>query len=437
LKVDSGDHESQEYLQDMRILFIVHRVPYPPNKGDKLRAFWELQTLARHHEVDLFCFYDDPEDTKHFHQLSRYCRQCYVEKLPPLRSRVQALFAVLLRQPFSTAFFFSRTMSRRIEAALRSESYDKIFVFSSSMAQYVESVSHNSKILDLVDVDSDKWEQYAKRSRWPWSWLWRAEAERLAAYEASIVQDFSMTLVCTDAEAQLLRSIAPNGRIEVVQNFLDVDEYDPARIPVPELIRSWQPYIIFSGSMDYFPNVDAAGFFYREVFPLIRRELPKARFVIAGRNPHHSIAALRSDPAVQVTGPVTDMKPYLCGASAAVVPMRIARGVQNKILEALAAGVPVVSTSAAACALPMSLRSLLLVADSPVEIAAAVVKLIRQGAEIPQRDLRSGLKDYIEALDLPARLDHLIVNPTDSFAREESVGSIAGCDSQAKQTVAR
>jgi len=410
----------------MRILFICHRIPYPPNKGEKIRAFWELRELSRRHEVDLFCFYDDPEDKKQAHQLSQYCREYYAQRLSWFWSRAQAFLALLFGRPFSTAFFYSRGMAKRIESAISARSYHRILVFSSSMAQYVENHGEIPRVLDLVDVDSDKWLQYAKSSSWPLSWLWRREAQRLGAYEARLVQEFSTTVVCTDAEARLLRVKAPVGEVTVLQNYIDVPQYDPETVSVPEQIRSWQPYVLFSGSMDYFPNVDAAEYFYRAIFRLIRREIPEVRLVIAGRSPHSSIEALRSDPAVQVTGSVADMKPYICGAAVAVVPMRIARGVQNKILEALACGIPVVSTTVAADALPEPIRALVKVADTPQEIASSVIKLLRSGSAISSQELRAGLKNYIENLDLRSQLESLMRDPTRNSGEDKSFRSYAG-----------
>jgi len=404
----------------MRILFIAHRVPYPPNKGEKLRAFWELRGLSKSHTVDLFCFYDDPEDVKHARELNQYCHRLYLEKISFLRSRARAISAALRGRPFSAAFFHSHRMARRINLAIHSGYYDRIFVFSSSMAHYVRAAGKIPKVLDLVDVDSDKWLQYANHSSWPWSWLWQREAKILGAYEESLVRDFSSTVVCTEAEAQLLRSKAPHGRINVLQNFLDVDAYLPAS-PLPDFIRAWQPYLIFSGSMDYRPNIDAVTYFCREVFPLIRRAAPEVRLVIAGRNPDRSVLALKADSSVEVTGSVSDMRPYIWGAAAAVVPMRIARGIQNKILEALAGGVPVVSSAAAASALSPELRALLTVADSPQNISAAVIKLLQDGSDISSQDLRVALKNYISDLDLPAQLQRLVNDPAESLeANEES-----------------
>jgi len=393
----------------MRILYIAHRVPYPPNKGDKIRAFWQLRQLSREHAVDLFCFCDDPEDEKHAHDLERYCDRLYVERKSLIWSRVRALYGLLRGQPFSVGFFYSRQLAQRISSALSSLCYDRIVVFSSSMAQYVEGVATIPKVLDLVDVDSDKWRQYADHSSWPLSWLWRRESQLLAMYEARLVKSFSVAVVCTDAEAQLLRKTAHEGEIEVLQNFVDVDRFDPGLGSIPDSIRGLQPYIIFSGSMDYRPNVDAVLFFYREVFPLIRREVPEVRLVIAGRNPDRSVAALSVNPAVNVTGSVADMRPYLWGAAAAVVPLRIARGVQNKILEALAAGIPVVSTTAAAMALSQEMRSLLAIADTPEDISAWVIQWLQKGAHLSSLQLRTNLKNYIDNLDLHSQLQRILL----------------------------
>src|SRR5271165_5472681 len=305
----------------MRILFLAHRTPFPPNKGEKLRAFWQLRTLAKRHEVDLFCFYDDPDDEPHLAQLGHYCRHYYAEKLSYFWSRTRAMWALLRGRPFSTGFFSSRTMARRIQSALHERNYDRIFVFSSSMAGYVEAQPGVAKIVDLVDVDSDKWRQYAERSRWPWSWILLLEARRLAEYELLLARSFDATVVCTEGEARLLRSRTPGLEVQVLQNHLEVAQFDPDTVAISEEIRSWQPYIVFSGSMDYRPNVDAARYFYEEVFPLIRRVRPEARFVIAGRNPHRSVRELAADPSVKVTGSVLDIRPYLCGAAVAVAPM--------------------------------------------------------------------------------------------------------------------
>ena len=391
----------------MNVLFIAHRTPYPPNKGDKLRSLWELKELSKCSDVDLLAFYDDPGDGDYVDELKKFCRHVYLEKLPFVRSRVNALRFLLRGRSVTTGFFYSAQMAAKVDALLKTGVHDRVVVFSSSMAQYVEK-TEIFKVLDLVDVDSDKWQQYAQRQSGPSKWLWRREGRLLGEYEARMAKEFSCTLVCTEGEAALLRSKATEGSIEVLQNFLDVNRYDPTDVTLPEEVRRWQPYLVFSGSMDYFPNVDAVTYFCREIFPLIHKQLPSVRLVIAGRNPIRAVRKLVSSGQVELTGSKPDLRPYLAGAAAAVVPMRIARGVQNKILEALATGIPVISTSAAANALPESLRSLLSVADTPDGFSTAVIRSLRDGGPIPPVCLRSTLKDYMERLDLPRQLEMLV-----------------------------
>jgi sugar transferase (PEP-CTERM/EpsH1 system associated) len=373
-----------------------------------MRSFWELRTLAQTHEVDLFCFYDDQKDERYFGQLQHYCNHYYVERVSFVLSCVRALWALLRGRPFSTAFFYSRRMSRQLQSALRIRHYDRIFVFSSSMASYVEASRTTPRILDFVDVDSDKWRQYADRKSRLWSWVFRLEAKRLAAYELFLARTFDTAMVCTEAEATLLRSRDPHLTIQVLENHLDVAQYDPAEIFIPNKIRSWQPYVVFSGSMDYLPNVDAACFFYREIFPLIKRARPDVQFVIVGRNPHPSLRRLATDNSVQITGSVPDIRPYICAAEVAVAPMRIARGVQNKVLEALAAGRPVVTSSVVAAALGESLRPLIRVADNPADFAASVLQALTEGPCQSGFHVRDRLRTYMSNRASSVKLEHLV-----------------------------
>ena len=391
----------------MRILFLAHRLPYPPNKGDKIRSFRELEALARGHEVDLFCFYDQPEDSEYFPIVRQYCRDLYAEKISWLRSRIQASLACAFGRPFTTAFYRSPKMARRIREAMAERKYDLIFVFSSSMAPYVESASE-PRVLDMVDVDSDKWNQYADHTRPPTSWLWGAEGRRLAKDEARWARGFSMTLLSTRTEAELLRRNVPSAKIEELENRMDLSYFDPSTVVVPSEIAAWQPYIIFTGSMDYFPNVDAVRFFYREVFRSVRARLPRARFVIAGRNPTRAVRRLACDPAVWVTGAVPDIRPYLRGASAAVGPLRVARGVQTKIFEAMAMGVPVAVSSRVARAVPERLLLEIHVEDDPERFAAFLVEKLRQDRPSPELQVRRALSGYYSGLHWQEQLEKML-----------------------------
>lgn len=409
----------------MRILFLAHRVPYPPNKGDKIRSFWELKTLSERHQVDLFCFYDDPQDRFQVDPLRKYCRSLYLEPISVTRSRFLAATAVVRGRSFSTAFFYSRKMAEQVARAVRSRSYDLAFVFGSTMAQYTEPWRDLPRIVDLVDVDSDKWAQFSNYSRAPLSWLWNLEGRRLKNYESTLVSTFSNTLICTEAEAQLLRSVAPQGKITVLQNWLDLSYYRPTAAQAPEEIKCLQPYVIFTGTMDYLPNVDAVQFFCREVLPHIRSRVPEVRFVIAGRNPGREVMRLAADTSVVVTGTVSDIRPHLSGAAVAVAPMRIARGVQNKILEALAMNVPVVASSVAAAALPPELAVLLASESSPKRIADRVADLVVSSAARTY-GMRESVMRYTESLNLSAQLEQLVY--------DAATGEISGSPEQRVET---
>ncbi len=372
----------------MRILFLAHRLPFPPNKGDKIRSFWELKAISAQHQVDVFCFYDDREDATYLGETRQLCRHLYAEPISRVWSRARALFAVATRRPFSTGYFYSATMAAKVRRALREHSYDLIWVFSSSMAQYAEG-SSLPKIVDFVDVDSDKWQQYAKRTRAPWSWLWAYEARQLGRYENFVARNFSASVLCTEAEAHILRRRVNSRPIYAVNNFVDGSYFDPSIVPLTPEVRGLQPYVVFTGQMDYYPNIDAAKHFYQAIFPAVRAKAPVLKFVIAGRNPVSSVRRLASDPAVVVTGSVPDIRPYLRGAAAAVMPLRIARGVQNKILEAMAMGLQVFVSGAVAAALPAHFSSLLVVEDDPDLMAGKLSALLSRSIKTSVPDIRA------------------------------------------------
>jgi sugar transferase (PEP-CTERM/EpsH1 system associated) len=393
----------------MRILFLVHRVPYPPNKGDKIRALWELKSLAAAHEVDLFCFYDDQEDRNSIDALRSYCKQCYAESLSWPGSRVRSLAALLRGKPFTTAFFYTATMARQVKQALATRKYDAVLVFSSSMAQYVEDENSLPRILDMIDVDSAKWTDYSHTGSQLLRWLWRREGRLLSQYECKIAQSFANTLLSTDAEAALLRrSATACARVGVLRHMVDGDYFDPSKVEIPTELLRWQPYVVFSGSMDYAPNIEAMKWFYREVFPAIRARVPEARLVIVGRNPAKSILDLGQDPAVLVTGSVPDVRPYLRAAAVAVAPMLVARGVQNKILESMAMGLPVSSSSRAAVAFPTQVADLIMIEDDAAALANKLVNVIEKGPHAPVLQIRECLQKVYGDSSLRNRLEEIL-----------------------------
>jgi len=357
----------------MKILFLAHRIPYPPNKGEKIRAFQELKFLGGRHTVDLFCFADSDEEADHREALKSFCRHIYVETRSTARIGVGAVRCFLRGEPLSCGFFFSSKFRAKIQHALATTAYDAIFVFCSSMAQYLPRPVPVPVVLDFVDIDSAKWAQYARRSRPPLSWLFAREARELARYEQEWARASSSTVVTTRREASLLSREGISG-VEVVGNGVDIP---PVKIDaLPEEIRLLQPYVLFVGTMDYLPNVDAVEYFAKDILPLIRGHHPELKFVVVGRDPARRVRKLVHKPSIVVTGTVAAVEPYLVGATVVVAPFRIAQGIQNKLLEALAAGKPIVSTSGPAAAIGASHGEMLLVADTSQDFASAIVALL-------------------------------------------------------------
>jgi len=348
----------------MRVLYLCHRTPFPPDKGEKIRAFQQLRALAAgHNQVDLFTLDDSPSDLQGQSELLRYCRQVTVVPLNRQWKKVSSLLYLPTDRPLTLPYFYSAMLARKIREALASRSYDRIFVFCSSMFQYVESVEDIPILLDLQDVDSDKWFQYADYCRFPHSWIYRREGETLRNYERWICEKASLVTVLTEREARVLRSITTKANIEIVPNGVDTQYFSPrngARAASP-------PTMVFTGAMDYFPNVEAVRFFALSVFPAVRQSFPEARFVIVGGRPSPKVRALERIPGVTVTGRVPDIRPYLDQAHLFVAPLRLATGIQNKILEALAMALPVLAMPRPVQGISPKVASYIDVAESPDE----------------------------------------------------------------------
>jgi sugar transferase (PEP-CTERM/EpsH1 system associated) len=274
------------------------------------------------------------------------------------------------------------------------------------MAQYVPPEMTKHTIVDLVDVDSEKWRAYAAGSRSPLSWLHRIEASRLRRYEEGILERFERTVVTTDRERDLLspvRTGATVRRLHVLSNGVDLEYFQPGlgalvgRLPDDELVRfplPIVPLLVFTGAMDYRPNVEGVCEFVETVFPLVRAAEPAAELMIVGRNPTGAVRRLGAVEGVTVTGAVADVRPYLTAARVAVVPLRIARGIQNKVLEALASGCAVVATPESVAGLKLEPGTHALVASSPDDLARAIVAVIRD--EPLRRRLQAAGRAFVE-----------------------------------------
>lgn len=361
------------------VLFLAHRMPFPPDRGDKIRSHHVLRALAELGPVHVATFADDERDRAAEGELARLAAShCLVDRRKPLA--LAGLEALATRQPVSLAAFHDRRIAAYVEEILRANAIEAIYVFSGQMAQYVPAAFAGRVIADLVDVDSAKFEAYGASASGLRAWVDRREGRLLAREEGGIVRRADVTLLVSEAEAALLRSRVGAGcdRVRAMGNGIDTGLFDPAAVRAePRMLTSGAPRLVFTGQMDYAPNVEAALHAIDAVLPLVRRSCPGATFHVVGRNPTAALRERDGREGVHVWGRVDDIRPWLAAADVALVPLRIARGVQNKVLEAMAMGLPaVVSTGAATGIDAVDGREFLVRDDAPA-MARAVVELGR------------------------------------------------------------
>src|SRR3569833_2654032 len=337
-------------------LFLAHRIPYPPNKGDKLRSFNLIKQLGRDYRVHLGAFIDDAHDWKYVDDLRAMCGECHFVPLDPPMAKLRSLSALFGGRPLSLPYYRDAGMMRWVQGILRERPVRQVLVYSCPMAQYVKRTDTDvRRVMDFVDVDSDKWRQYAEARRWPMSWVYRREARTLLRYERRIAAAFDASVFVSDSEAALFRRLAPEctPRVWGIHNGVDTAYFDPAQTfaaPYP----LYEKPIVFTGAMDYWANVEAVVWFARKVLPIVREADEEARFYIVGARPAAEVKELRRLPGVVVVGAVEDIRPYIAHAALAVAPLRIARGVQNKVLETMPSKACGVTTTAFAIAIASS-----------------------------------------------------------------------------------
>ena len=330
------------------LLFLAHRLPYPPNKGDKIRSFHLLRHLAQRYRIYLGAFVDDVNDWQYAEALAPYCAEIKLLPLHPRRSKLKSLTGLLTGEALTLPYYRNAALSRWAAERAASGVVTRGLAFSSAMGQFMPQ-GLACTVMDMVDVDSDKWMQYAPSQPWPLCWLYAREARKLGRWEAQMAQEFDATLLVSDAEAGLLRQRVPQEQTKITafENGVDADYFSPDR-DYPNPYETAPQTIVFTGAMDYWPNIDAVCWFVEHIFPTIRERLLDARFIIVGSRPTPQVQKLARQPGVTVTGSVPDVRPYLAHAACAVAPLRIARGVQNKVLEAMAMARPVIVTPQAA-----------------------------------------------------------------------------------------
>lgn len=359
------------------ILFLAHRIPFPPDRGDKIRSHHVLKALAALAPVHLGCFADDALDRACEGDMAAATASHLL--LPRDKALPLAGVEALLRgRPISLTAFHDRRMAQWVRGVLRTRPIDTVFVFSGQMAQYVPADFQGRVIVDLVDVDSAKFEAYGAKGRGLRSWMERREGRLLRGEEARIARRADRTLLVSRAEAALFeaRLGEPTCRVAAMGNGIDSAFFDPAgAVPEPRMLEIAGPRLLFTGQMDYAPNIEAVERAITRILPLIRAWNPQASLHVVGRNPPPSLLAHRGREGVHVWGRVDDIRPWLAAADIALVPLEIARGVQNKVLEAMAMALPVVLSPGAATGIEAADGRHFSVAESDEALADAVLAL--------------------------------------------------------------
>ena len=375
------------------LLFLSHRVPYPPDKGEKIRAWHILKYLAGSHDVHLGCLAEDPADLRQLDELRLLCASVGCFRVSPLVQKARALVRMRSGRPLTLDVFDNGSLRHWVAHTLSRRRISGIFVFSSAMGGYVRNNNDCPRILDMVDIDSEKWRAYAQHHRWPMRALYAREGDTLFALERQLVREFDFTLFVSEAEANRFAALAPESedRIGWIDNGVDLETFSPEHSF--ESPYAWDSTnIVFTGTMNYWPNVDAVKWFAEAVLPLIRDKHPSANFYIIGGTPSRTVLRLRRIPGVTVTGRVPDVRAFLAHADVAVAPLRIARGTQNKILEAMAIALPVVATPEAFEGIRANPGTDLLVAKTPEAIARSITDIL----ENRYPDLGSAARKAVE-----------------------------------------
>lgn len=389
--MDSGFRRNDEPNLMANLLYLVHRLPYPPNKGDKVRSFNLLKHLAKKHRVHLGTFIDDPDDEQHLAAVRGYCADMHVARLSPRIAKVRSLAGLLSGEALSLPYYRDAGLRKWAASTCANKNIDHAVVFSSVMAAYVPDMTRIPTLVDFVDLDSAKWSQYASTRGWPLSWLYGREGERLLAWERAVAVKATRSFFVTAAEAELFRQAAPESasRVDAINNGVDAEFFSPDHaLATP--YRDEEIPVVFTGAMDYWPNIDAAVWFAGEILPRLCQHDSRIRFYIVGRSPDPSVQALAADGATIVTGTVADVRPYLKHAAVVVAPLRIARGIQNKVLEAMAMGRPVVASAACAAAIDAAEGSELWAAADADQFVVRIAELLadRAGANAIGRAAR-------------------------------------------------
>jgi len=362
----------------MNVVFLTHRLPYAPNRGDRNRAYHLMKAMSQFANVSLFSLVTDDEEASHKDRVP-FAHDVTIAQVSKIRNLVRGAASLAGSRPLTHSLLNAPGIPAMLDHIVKEQRPDVVVAFCSGMTQFAMKapLAGLPLVIDMVDVDSAKWQLLATKTRGPLRWIYRREARTLQVFEAEASRVASATLVVNERERGTLARLAPGANVRVLQNGIDVDAFRPATPPAAD------PVVIFCGVMNYYPNEEGVLWFSSQVWPLVRAARPDARFLVVGSSPTRAIRQLaRTDPSIQVEGSVPSVQPYLHSAAVSVAPLRLARGVQTKVIEALAAGLPVVVTPIVSDGLPAeALPGCVRSPEDPGDFARAVLSLLELSPE--------------------------------------------------------
>lgn len=379
----------------MRVLFLTHRLPYAPNRGDRIRAFYLLQEVSRFAKVSLFSLIHDDDEASHVSSVP-FAEDVTGVRVSTVRNFLRSPMGFATGRPLTHVLLDAGGANAALNSLLARKPPDVVLAYCSSMVRFAlePPLDRLPCVLDMVDVDSAKWQEMATLGRAPLRWIYRREAKTLRVFEAEAVRRVASTLVVNDRERSQMLQIAPEARIRVVGNGIDVDGFRPSGPPASD------PVVIFCGVLNYHPNEEGVHWFVEAVWPIVLKMRPDARFVIVGSGATARIRRLaESLPSVQLVGRVAEVQSSLWSAAVSVAPLRLARGLQNKVLEALAAGLPVVATPAVLDGIPPTAQPGCVSGDTAETFAEAVISLLKLSPEARRTKALSAQLDRLSWRD--------------------------------------
>ncbi len=398
------------------VLLLTHRIPFPPNKGDKIRSYHLLLELNKHYDVHLGCFIDDAADWQYLQSLRPHCASVHAVPLPRYTRYLKALLALLQGKAITLPLYHSAKLQQWVRQTMSHHAIKRVVLFSGAMAQYVESSRFDSvaRVIDFVDVDSDKWAQYAQQKSGLSRWIYQREHRLLQCYEQRIAQQFDTSLFVSEQEAALFKAMLPadiSSKIDYLNNGVDHHYFNPEQICNHAPVHPAR-FIVFTGAMDYWANADAVNWFCTAIWPRLRHYDPDLAFYIVGSKPSSKVLQLNKLDGVYVTGSVVDIRPYLHQSTLVVAPMRIARGIQNKVLEAMSMAKSIVTTSMALEGIPYNGSPSIKIADSVENFGAACIELLSTTDQRASQSNRRWVIDQFSWSETLSKLQHHIETST-------------------------